>query len=166
MYPSDENVIVVPIRKRMEIIMRIQVCLISRKNFDCKKWLKEKLFLQIQSMIIMHPYEESMIVVPITKIMVIITRIQVYLILRMNFDYKENRGKKIFLTNLKHQYHVSQIWEHDCSAHNKKNGNYYEYQNLSHFPDKLLMYRKWWKEKLLLQIESINVCIAMRNTVL
>ena len=32
-YPNVENMIVMPIRKRMEIVMRIQVCLISRMNF-------------------------------------------------------------------------------------------------------------------------------------
>ena len=33
-YPSVENKIVVPITKAMEIILSIQVCLISRMNFD------------------------------------------------------------------------------------------------------------------------------------
>ena len=32
----------------------------------------------------------------------------------MNFDYKENGGKKAFLANPKHQYLVSQCGEHDC----------------------------------------------------
>ena len=40
--------------------------------------------------------------------------------------------KKAFLANPKHQYRVSQYGEHDCSAHNKKNGNYYEYPSLCH----------------------------------
>ena len=35
--------------------------------------------------------------------------------------------KKAFVANLKHQYRVSQSEEHDCSAHNKKNEDYYEY---------------------------------------
>ena len=34
MYPNEENIIVMPILKRMEIIMSIQVYLISRMNFD------------------------------------------------------------------------------------------------------------------------------------
>ena len=37
--------IVVPITKRMEIIMSIQVCLISWKNFDYKEMAKKKAFL-------------------------------------------------------------------------------------------------------------------------
>ena len=40
---------------------------------------------------------------------------------------------KVFLANLKHQDRVSQCGEHDCNANNKKNGDYYEYPNLSHF---------------------------------
>ena len=40
-----------------------------------------------------------------------------------------------FLANPKHEYHVSQCEEHDCSAYNKKNGDYYEYPCLSHFTD-------------------------------
>ena len=70
--------IVVSITKGMEIIMSIQVCLISRVNFDYKeKWQKEKLFLQIQSINITYPNEENMILVPITKRMEIIMSIQV-----------------------------------------------------------------------------------------
>ena len=53
----------------------------------------------------------------------------------MNFDFKENGGKKAFLANAKHQYHVSQGGEHDCIASNKKNGDRYGYPNLSHFVD-------------------------------
>ena len=36
MYPNVENMIVVPIMKIMEIIMTIQVCLISRININYK----------------------------------------------------------------------------------------------------------------------------------
>ena len=55
--------------------------------------------------------------------MEIVMGIQVCLISFMNFDYKENGGKKAFLANPKHQYHVSQCGEHDCSANNKKKEN-------------------------------------------
>ena len=34
MYPNVKNIIVMPITKRIEIIMSIQVCLIPRINFD------------------------------------------------------------------------------------------------------------------------------------
>ena len=34
MYPNMKNIIAVPTTKRIEIVMRIQVCLISRMNFD------------------------------------------------------------------------------------------------------------------------------------
>ena len=52
-------------------------------------------------------------------------RIQIYLISQINFDYKENAGRKVFLRNTKQQYHVTQYGEHSCSANNKKNGDYY-----------------------------------------
>ena len=52
----------------------------------------------------MYPNEGNMIVVPITKGMEIIISIQVCLISRINFDYKEISGKKkAILENLKHQ---------------------------------------------------------------
>ena len=35
---------------------------------------------------------------------------------------------KAFLANLKHQFRVFQYGEQDCNAHNKKNGDYNEYQ--------------------------------------
>ena len=40
---------------------------------------------------------------------------------------------KAFLANPKHQYGASQWGEHDCGAHNKKTGDYYEYPSLSNF---------------------------------
>ena len=42
---------------------------------------------------------------------------------------------KAFLTNPKHQYRVSQCGEHDCSDHNEKNADFYEYPSLTHFID-------------------------------
>ena len=56
-----------------------------------------------------------------------------------------------------HQYRVSQWGEHNCSAHNKKNGDYYEYPSLSHFMDEHWLQEKWRKEKLFLQIQNINI---------
>ena len=78
-----------------------------------------------------------MIVMPKTKRMEIIMNIQVCLISQMNFDYKENAGKKALLANPKCQYHVSQYGEHYCHAKNKKNGYYYEYPSLTHLMDEL-----------------------------
>ena len=43
--------------------------------------------------------------------------------------------RKPFHVEPKHQYHVSQRQEHDCSTQNKKNKDYYEYPSLSHFMD-------------------------------
>ena len=55
-----------------------------------------KLFLLIQGINIVYPNVESMIVVPMTKGMEIITSIEVSLISRMNFIYKQNDGKQSF----------------------------------------------------------------------
>ena len=85
---------------------------------------ERKLFFQIQSINIMCPNEENMIVMPRTKRMEIFMSIQVCLISWMNFNYEENGGKKALLANPKHQYRVSQCVEHDCNANNKKNGDF------------------------------------------
>ena len=58
-----------------------------------------------------------MIVVQITERMENNMSIHVCLISWMNFAYKENGGKKVFLANPKHQYHVSQSGECDSSAY-------------------------------------------------
>ena len=47
--------------------------------------------------------------------------------------------RKAFLANPKNQYRVSQQGEHDSSANNKRNGDYYGYLGLSHFMDKPLL---------------------------
>ena len=109
MYPNMGNVIVVPTTKRMEITIGIQVCLISRINFDYKK-NSGKLFLQIQNINIICPNVENMVVVPITKGMEIIMSIQVCLISWMNFGYKENVGKKNFSCKSKESISCSPMW--------------------------------------------------------
>ena len=43
--------------------------------------------------------------------------------------------RKAFLANPKCQYHVSHWGEHECSAHNEKNGDYNEHPSLTHFTD-------------------------------
>ena len=40
------------------------------------------------------------------------------------------------LANPKHDYLVSQQGEHDCSAHNKKNEDYYENPSMFYLTDK------------------------------
>ena len=57
----------VPITIRMEVIVTIQVCLISQITFDYKKnGGKKKNFLEIQSINIVYHNMENMIIVPIT----------------------------------------------------------------------------------------------------
>ena len=98
-----------------------------------------KLFLQIRIINIVYPIMENMIVVTITKRMEIIICIHVCLNSRMNFVYMEKGGKKAFPANPKHQYRVSHYRVQNFNANNKKNGDYFEYQSLSHFTDELLL---------------------------
>ena len=65
--------------------------------------------------------------------------------------------RKAFHANPKHQYRVSQCAKHDCSAHNDKNEDYYEYPSLTHLTDEQELQGECWKEKLFLQIRSINI---------
>ena len=64
MYPNVENLIVVPIIKRKEIIMRIQVWLISRTNIGYKENGQKKAFLAKPSTNIVYPNEMNMLVLP------------------------------------------------------------------------------------------------------
>ena len=66
----------------------------------------------------MYPNEEKMIVVPITKRMEINMSIQICHISWVNFDHKENDGRKAFLATPKHQFHIFDCGVHDCSADN------------------------------------------------
>ena len=43
--------------------------------------------------------------------------------------------RKAFPANPKYQDRISQCVEHNCSAHDKKNRDYYEYPILSNFTD-------------------------------
>ena len=122
--------------KRIEIIKRIQVCLISWMNFNNKENGGKNAFLANPKHLV-YPNMENMIVMPITKRMEIIISIQVCLLSRLNFDYTKKGGKNAFLADPKHQYRVSQCGEFDCRANNKMKGNYYEYPSLSHFMDEL-----------------------------
>ena len=64
--------------------------------------MERKAFLANPKNQYLYPNMENMIVVPITKIMEIITSIHVCLISWMTINYKENGGKKSFLPNPMH----------------------------------------------------------------
>ena len=94
MHPNVESMVLVTVTKKIEIIMIIQVYLISwmnfhywenggKKSFSCKSKASKS-------------NVANMIVVPITERMEIIIGIQVYVISRMNFNYKENNATKSF----------------------------------------------------------------------
>ena len=110
MYPKAENMIIVPIRKRREIIMSIQVYLISRMNFDYKENDRNKAFLANPKHNIMYPNVANMIVVLISNRKGIIMSIQVCHISRMNLDYKENGGKKSFSCKSKASISCIPLW--------------------------------------------------------
>ena len=59
MYPNVENMIAMPLTKRVEIIMSIQVCLISLMNFDYKENGGNRAFWPIQSINIVYPNAEN-----------------------------------------------------------------------------------------------------------
>ena len=86
---------------------------------------------------IVYSNEKSMIVAPKSKRMEIITSIQVCLIPGMTINYNRNGVMKSFSCKSKASICVSKWEEHDCGAHNKKNGEYSEYPSLFHFMDEL-----------------------------
>ena len=87
---------VVPITKRMEVIISIHVYLISQMNIDYKENGGKIAFLTNAKINIVYPDAENLIMLPKTKIMGIAMSIQVCHISRMNFNYKKNGGKKSF----------------------------------------------------------------------
>ena len=91
-----------------------------------------------QSINVVHPNEDNMTVMPITKRMEIITRTQVCLISQMNIDYKENGGKNWFFSQIQSINIVYPNKENIVVVPNhNRNGEYYENPSLSHFTDKL-----------------------------
>ena len=98
--------------------------------------------------------EKNMITVPTIKRIELIMSIQVCLITRMKSNYMKNSGKKNFSCKSKASRSCIPTWITWCSAHYKKNADYYEYSSLSHFVNEFWLR---WKEKLFLQIGSINI---------
>ena len=97
-HPNVENMILVPITKRMEIITSVQVCLISWMKFDYNENSgKKSIFLQFQSLHIVYPNEENMIVVPRTKRITIVMSIQDYLIHGWMLDTRKMVERKALL---------------------------------------------------------------------
>ena len=93
--------IVVPITKKMEIVMSIQVCLISRMNFGYTKNGGKKAFP-------INPKHQHRVshcgehdCNANIKRMEIVMGIQVCLILEINFNCKENGEKKSFSCQIK-----------------------------------------------------------------
>ena len=85
-----------PIRKRMEIVTSINVYLISWMNFDLRKMVRRKLFLESQSINIMYPNGDNMFMDANHKMNGNYYEYQCLLIRWMNFDSMKNYGMKIF----------------------------------------------------------------------
>ena len=73
-------------------------------------------------------------------------------------------GKKAFAANQKHQYHVSQIGEHDVVPNHKKNKDYYENLGLPSLMDEHLFYGKCGKKSFSCQTKASVSCIPKRKT--
>ena len=65
----------------------------------------------------------------------------------VNINYKENDEKKLFLQNLKHQYHVSQCGEHGRSTNNKKKWRLLCASKFVSFLESILIVRKMVERK-------------------
>ena len=125
--------------KWVEIVMRIQVYLISHINFHYKEhgWTKS-FSSQNQSINIIYPMWRTWLQCLITKRIEVIIRTQVWLIWWINFDYKENGGKKIFSWQIKAIIScipIRRTWLYYSKT--KKNGDYYENLSLTYFLDEL-----------------------------
>ena len=114
------------IRKRcscyliMKIIARIHVHHVLVANLDSKENYRKKGFsCETNESISRILVKKMCFCSPIMKIIKIIMSIQVCLIWWMNFDHKENVGKMSFSCKSKASISASQLWENDCSAHDK-----------------------------------------------
>ena len=153
-----ENMIVVPITKKMEIIMSIQVCLISGMNINYKENGGKKRFsCKSKASISCIPVRKTWLSCPLTKKMRLLRVSKFVSFHEWILIIRKIEEKKAFLTNPKPEYRVSYWGGHDCSGHNKTNGDFYEYPSLSHFTDKLWLQGKWSKENYFLQILCINI---------
>ena len=105
-----------------------------------------------------------MIVEPITERMKIIMGIQVFSFCEWTLIIRKMTKRKSFLANPKHQYHVSQWEEHDCSANNKMNEDYYGYPGFL-IPSMNINYKEnGWKKCISSKSKASILCIPMRGT--
>ena len=88
--------------------------------------------------------------------MEIITRIQVYLIWGMNFDSKQNGGKKHFLQNQSIKIMYPNEENMFIVSNHERNGDYQKNQSLSYLMNELWLKGKRQKQKLFLQNQSIK----------
>ena len=65
--------------------------------------------------------------------------------------------RKPLLANPKHHTVYPNVKNMIVVPINKRNRDYYEYPSLCHFRDELQLQGNWWKEKLFLQNQSINI---------
>ena len=72
--------------------------------------------------------------------------------------------RRAFLANPRHQHHTSQWGEHDFSANNKKNGDYYKNPSLFDFTDNFDYKENDGKKCFSCQTKASISCIWIRWT--
>ena len=75
-----------------------------------EKWWKERLFFKIQSINIIYPNVENVIIAPITKRIEIIMTIQVCFISHMNLKIRKMVERKAFLAKSKLSISCTPMW--------------------------------------------------------
>ena len=101
MYPNIENMIVVPITKRIRLLWVSKFISFHRWTLIIRKLVERKAFSCKSKALIWCIQLWRAWLLPITKRMEIIRSIPVCLISWMNFDYKENGRKKNFSSKSK-----------------------------------------------------------------
>ena len=126
------------IMKRMVIIMWIRVYPNWQTNFDSKKWLEDKHFLQNQSVNVIYPNEQNkLIMVPNHENEGVITWISICPNWKKNFDSKKWSEEKLFLWNQSiNVIYPNEKNEFIIPNHGKK-GDYYVNPYLSKLKNKL-----------------------------
>ena len=126
-YRNKENMIVVPLTKRIEVIIGLQVCLFSQMSFDIRIMVERKAFLAIPKHQDRISQWEEHDCSANNERWSLLQVSEFVLFHGWSLIIKKIVERKGFLANPKHQYNLSQWGEHDCRAQNKKNGGYYGY---------------------------------------
>ena len=113
--------VLVPITKKMEIMTRIQVCLISQTNFNYKENSGKKSFFSKSKLSkSCIPMRGTWLLCPSQKEWGLLREYKLVSFHRWMLIIRKMVERKAFLANPKHQNRVPEWGEHDCCAHKKK----------------------------------------------